>query len=122
MDSSTSTGKLLLTLKQQLRVKGLHYRDVAGRLKVSEGTVKRYFSGKGVGIDTLEKLAKIVDLDLLSLATLAQQHNIEGGLNLAQQAAVARHTIGPQQTFSTSTLLPQHTSNHPSTRCSITHR
>jgi len=93
MDASTSTGKLLLTLKQQLRAKGLHYRDVAARLKVSEGTVKRYFSGKGVGIDTLEELAEIVDLDLLSLATLAQQHTVDGGLTLAQQAAVAKSQL-----------------------------
>jgi transcriptional regulator with XRE-family HTH domain len=93
MDSSTSTGKLLLTLKQQLRVKGLHYRDVAAHLKVSEGTVKRYFSGKGVDIETLEKLAEIADLDLLSLATLAQEHMVEGGLTKAQQAAVAKNQL-----------------------------
>jgi hypothetical protein len=43
------------------------------RLKVSEGTVKRYFSGKGVSVNVIDKLAEIVDLDLLSLAALAQE-------------------------------------------------
>jgi transcriptional regulator with XRE-family HTH domain len=93
MDSSTSTGKLLNTLKQQLRARGLHYRDVAAHLKVSEGTIKRYFSGKGVDIETLEKLAAIADLDLLSLARLAHEHSIEGGLNRAQQAALAKSQL-----------------------------
>jgi transcriptional regulator with XRE-family HTH domain len=94
MDASTSAGKLLLSLKQQLRSKGLHYRDVAARLKVSEGTVKRYFSGKGVTINVLEKLAQTVDLDLLSLAVLAQQQNpTVPRLTKAQQAALKRSKI-----------------------------
>jgi transcriptional regulator with XRE-family HTH domain len=84
----------MIALRQQLRAKGLHYRDVAARLKVSEGTVKRYFSGKGVSIIVLDKLAQIVDLDLLSLAVLAQQQNItEPWLTKAQQAALKRSKL-----------------------------
>ena len=94
MDTSTSTGRLLIAMRQQLKARGLHYRDVALRLKVSEGTVKRYFSGKGVSITVLEKLAATVDLDLLSLVTLAQQQNIsEGALTQAQQAALRRSRV-----------------------------
>jgi transcriptional regulator with XRE-family HTH domain len=91
MDMSSSAGKLLLTLKEQLRSKGLHYHDVAVRLKVSEGTIKRYFSGRGVDINVLDRLAQIVGLDLLSLAALAQQQNTtEPGLTKAQKAALKR--------------------------------
>src|SRR5579862_4173423 len=75
LDNSTPAGRLLVALKQQLRVKGLHYRDVATRLKISERTVKRYFSGKGLTIDILQRLADVVGLDMMSLVILAQQHS-----------------------------------------------
>jgi transcriptional regulator with XRE-family HTH domain len=75
MRASTPCEKIIATLRSQLQAKGHHYRDVAAHLGVSEGTVKRYLSGKAVTIDTLQKLAEIVGQDLLSLATLAQQDN-----------------------------------------------
>jgi transcriptional regulator with XRE-family HTH domain len=87
-DISTPTGKLLLVLKRQLRVRGLHYRDVAGRLRISERTVKRHLSGRGLTIEVLQRLADIVELDLLSLVVLAQQHT--GSLpNMTKQQQIA---------------------------------
>lgn len=73
MDESTATGRLIATLKQEFKAKGLHYRDIASRLDVSEGTVKRYFGGKGLSLQALEQLAHLVDHDLLSLAALTEQ-------------------------------------------------
>jgi AcrR family transcriptional regulator len=94
MDASTSAGKLIIALRQQLRIKGLHYRDVAAALKVSEGTVKRYFSCKGLNINVLDKLAQIVDLDVLSLAALAQQqHTNEPGPTVGQKAALKKNKM-----------------------------
>jgi transcriptional regulator with XRE-family HTH domain len=88
MDASTSTGKLVAVLKRQLKTKGLQYRDVAARLRVSEGTVKRYLSGKGITVSILEKLAQIVELDLLSLVVLGQQNITEPELTKAQQTTL----------------------------------
>jgi transcriptional regulator with XRE-family HTH domain len=88
MNAFTSTGKLVVVLKQQLRTKGLRYRDVASRMEVSEGTVKRYFSGKGLTIGVLDKLAQTVDLDLLSLMVLGQQNMPGPELTAAQQTAL----------------------------------
>lgn len=90
MKSSTSAQKLIITLKQQLKVKGLHYRDIAARLQVSEGTVKRYFSGKGVSVDVLEQLAEIVELDLFTLAALAQQQDLMADRPTKRQHAALR--------------------------------
>jgi transcriptional regulator with XRE-family HTH domain len=91
MDASTPIGKLIAALKEQLKIKGLHYRHIAARLKVSEGTVKRYFSGKGLDLPVLQKLAETVDLDLLSLVVLAQQQSPDGPeLNKAQRALLKR--------------------------------
>lgn len=86
---SPSVEKMILVLKQELKAKGLKRRDVAARLGVSEVTVKRYLSGRSVTIATLEGLARLVDLDLLSLAARAQeQGESTPTLNKAQQAAL----------------------------------
>jgi transcriptional regulator with XRE-family HTH domain len=94
MDTSTSVGKLIVALKEQLRIKGLHYRDVASRLKISERTVKRYFSGRGVTLDVLQQLADVVELDVLSLILLAQQQTVAfPEMSTAQQAALRKNGI-----------------------------
>jgi AcrR family transcriptional regulator len=109
MDASTSTGKLVGVLKRQLRTKGLQYRDVASRLRVSEGTVKRYFSGKGLTISILEELAQIVELDLLSLVVFGQQNITEPELTKAQQTALrsSRASLGVFYSLSMGFTLPQ---------------
>jgi transcriptional regulator with XRE-family HTH domain len=91
MDASTPTGKLLLALKEQFKARRLNYRDVGARLQVSEATVKRYFSGKGVTVEVLQRMAEIVGLDLFSLVILAQEVSaIQHGLNSAQLAALKK--------------------------------
>jgi AcrR family transcriptional regulator len=94
MDATTSTGKIASALRRELRSKGLHYRDVARRLGVSEGTVKRYFVGKGLGLPVLEKLLDVLDLDLLALLVMAQQLNkTQPGLSKGQRAALSRSRV-----------------------------
>lgn len=94
MDATTSTGKIVSALREKLRAKGLHYRDVARRLGVSEGTVKRYFAGKGLGLPVLEKLVDVLDLDLLALLVMAQQANQTGpGLSRGQRAALSKSRV-----------------------------
>lgn len=91
MDESTPEGKIMTILKQELKVRGFQYRDIASRLKVSQGTIKRYFTGKGVSLTVLRKLADIADLDLLSLATLAEQRRAdERKFSKSQQAALGK--------------------------------
>jgi len=86
---SPSVEKMIQVLKQELKAKGLKRRDVATRLGVSEITVKRYLSGRSVTIPTLEALAALVNLDLLSLAAQAQEQGTSiPRLNKAQQAAL----------------------------------
>ena len=91
MDASTPTGKLLQTLKQQLKAKHLNYRDVATQMKVSEATVKRYFSGKGVTVEVLQHMAAVVGLDLYSLVIVTEdQDEVHLGLSSMQLAALKR--------------------------------
>lgn len=94
MDASTPEGKIVAALKQELKARGLHYRNIASRLKVSEATVKRYFSGKGVTLAVLCRLAEIADLDLLSLASVAQQRDAsEHKFTKTQQAALGKDKL-----------------------------
>jgi transcriptional regulator with XRE-family HTH domain len=94
MDLSTATGRVIVALKQQLKVKGLHYRDVASRLKISERTVKRYFSGRGITLDVLQQLAEIVELDVLSLVVLTQQQSIAfPEMSRTQQAGLRKNVM-----------------------------
>jgi transcriptional regulator with XRE-family HTH domain len=94
MDLSTPAGRLIVALKEQLRLKGLHYRDVASRLKISERTVKRYFSGRGVTLDVLQRLAEVVELDVLSLVALAQQQGLAfPEMSKSQQAALRKNRL-----------------------------
>jgi transcriptional regulator with XRE-family HTH domain len=91
MDESTPEGKIMVVLKQELRAKGFQYREIASRLKVSQGTIKRYFTGKGVSLAVLRRLAEIADLDLLTLATLAEQQRVEERkFTKPQQAALGK--------------------------------
>lgn len=79
----------MLALKQQLKAKRVTYRDVAAQLRISEATVKRYFSGKAVTVDVLHRMAEIVGLDLFSLVIVAQDHSaVQHGFNTAQLTAL----------------------------------
>lgn len=93
MDASTPEGRILAALKHELRAKGFHYRDIASRLKVHEATVKRYFTGKGVSLTVLRKLAEVADLDLLSLAALAERYAGERTFTKAQQAILGKSRL-----------------------------
>lgn len=95
MDTAPPEVRILATLKRELRAKGLHYSDVAARLRVSEATIKRYFNGKGVSLSVLVKLADIAGLDLLALAELAERDEIAGRTfsEIQQQALTESHLL-----------------------------
>lgn len=92
MDTFSGEGRILWVLKQELKAKGLHYRDIAPRLRVSESTLKRYFNSGGITIADLLKLADIAGLDLQSLAAMAEEKNAaEHKFTKAQQVALTRN-------------------------------
>ncbi len=62
--------RLIQTIKRQLKIRGLNYRDVALALGVSEPSVKRLFAN---GRLTLERLVQLSQLLGLTLAELTQQ-------------------------------------------------
>jgi transcriptional regulator with XRE-family HTH domain len=66
---SSEIAELIMTIKRQLKSQGLTYRDVARRLNVSEGSIKRTFANESF---TLARLAQISELLGFTLAELLQ--------------------------------------------------
>jgi transcriptional regulator with XRE-family HTH domain len=64
------TTQLIQTIKRQLKIRGLSYRDVASALAVSEPSVKRLFAN---GRFTVDRLAQLSNLLGLTLAELVQE-------------------------------------------------
>jgi transcriptional regulator with XRE-family HTH domain len=94
MDPSTPGGRLVATLKQQLKLRGLRYRDIASRLKVSEATVKRYLRGKGVSLIVLQDLMEIANLDFPSLVLLSEEQSVNAtDLTERQQSALRENRV-----------------------------
>ena len=62
--------QLIATIKRQLKIRGLGYRDVALALSLSEASVKRLFAN---GRFTVDRLAQLSHLLGLTLAELTQE-------------------------------------------------
>lgn len=60
--------QLIQTIKRQLKIRGLSYRDVASALAVSEPSVKRLFASGRFTVDRLAQLSKLLGLTLAELA------------------------------------------------------
>lgn len=88
----TEIPRVLALLKTSYRSKRIRYKDVAARLEVSEPTIKRYFSGRGLTLDTLERLCQVAGLKLSDLHELlaADTAPANGRLTLAQEQGLTR--------------------------------
>jgi transcriptional regulator with XRE-family HTH domain len=60
--------QLIQTIKRQLKIRGLNYRDVARVLGMSEASVKRLFSNARFTVDRLAQLSGLLGLTLAELA------------------------------------------------------
>ncbi len=58
---------VLAILKANFKLHSMRYADVAEKLQVSEVSVKRYMSGKGLTLAVLERLCSVVNLQLSDL-------------------------------------------------------
>ncbi len=85
------TSELISTLKKCLKAKGVSYRHVATELNLSETSVKRLFSQESFSIKRIEKICKLLDMDLFDLALMAKREREPGKapLTLAQEQALA---------------------------------
>ena len=68
----TNSTKIVTTLKQQLKHRGITYRALAGQLKLSESAVKHMFSTGNLSIKRLDELCAILELDIGELVNIAE--------------------------------------------------
>jgi DNA-binding Xre family transcriptional regulator len=61
---------LIDTLKKSLRQRALTYADVASTLRLSESSVKRLFSRKDLSLDRIERICRLMKLDITDLLEL----------------------------------------------------
>lgn len=55
-------------LKQELKAKNITYADLAGRIKMSEASVKRMFAQKNFTLQRLDEILKATDISLTDIA------------------------------------------------------
>ena len=81
------TRQIVETLKRELKAQGVTYRQVAGKLDLSEASVKRLFSEQSF---TLDRLAQICELLHLEISDLIRQ--MEKNLDLTEQLTLEQET------------------------------
>src|SRR3546814_11611482 len=64
--------QLLRALKQVLKLRGMRYSDLARGLGVSEPTVKRMLSTGRIDLARLERICRLLDIDLFELVRVAR--------------------------------------------------
>ncbi len=87
----SQTSDLLAMLKKCLKIKGIGYRQLAEEMGLSEASIKRLFSQEAFSLKRIEKVCKILDMDLFDLALMArkEQEQDEEPLTMAQENALA---------------------------------
>ena len=85
--------RIVDTLKQVVRMRGLTYAGLAKRVKLSEASVKRLFSQRRFTLARLAQFCEAVEIDVAELARMARGRAGEAAeLTLAQEMALAADT------------------------------
>lgn len=80
-------------LKRLLRERHLTYRDLAGRLGMSEANVKRMFARQSITLERLEAICAILDLGLAELFAIVDSN--ERSLTQLTHAFPSRNASTP---------------------------
>ena len=68
----TTSSKVVNTLKRQLKLRGITYKTLAGRLELSESAVKHMFSTGNLSLKRLDQLCSVLELDIGELVNIAE--------------------------------------------------
>ena len=80
---------LIERLKQELKARGITYRDVAAAIDMSEASVKRLFSRHDLTLSRLDAICALADLELTDLTRgIDPDDRLLGELTEAQEAAL----------------------------------
>ncbi len=90
MSSKAHTSTLIAALKGVLKSRGMTYRELAAKLKLSEASVKRLFAEETFTLKRLEEICRVLDFDFFELARLARGASAEvDEMSMRQEEALA---------------------------------
>ena len=87
----SETAQIIDVLKRTLKTRGLTYRDVARRVGLSEGSIKRVFSAETFTLQRLESICAAVGISMTELMRAAANSHEAGSqyLSLEQEQLLA---------------------------------
>lgn len=65
--------QLIVTLKKQLKAKGLTYRDLAKKIGISESSIKRTFAEGSFSLQRVEQICHLMDMDVADLVHMMER-------------------------------------------------
>lgn len=68
----TTSARIIDTLKRELKARGHTYRDLAGRLDLSESAVKHMFSTGNFSLKRLDEVCAVLELDIGDLVDIGE--------------------------------------------------
>ncbi|HEX7856163.1 MAG TPA: helix-turn-helix transcriptional regulator [Sphingobium sp.] len=71
IDPDSQSARMLGYLRDVLRARAMRYVDVAALMGVSEKSIKRYMTGRGVTLPVLERLCAVAGMSMSELSELA---------------------------------------------------
>lgn len=69
-----TTEKILLVVKQQLRLRGITYLQVGEYLGISASSIKRLFADQSFTLRRIEQLCELMGFDMLQMLQLADEY------------------------------------------------
>ena len=66
--------RIVATLKQQLKLRGITYKALAERLQLSESAIKNMFATGNLSLKRLDELCEVLELDIGELVSIADVH------------------------------------------------
>jgi len=70
----TTSSRIIDTLKRQLKVRGITYKELAERLDLSESAVKHMFSTGNFSLKRLDDVCAVLELDIGDLVDISDSH------------------------------------------------
>lgn len=85
--------QFLEALKKALKSKGIIYKDLSQRLKISESSVKRILSSKSLTLERLEEICRVTDINFSEVCRIADfnQEDQAGFFTDDQERALAEN-------------------------------
>jgi len=68
----TTSARIVDTLKRELKARAITYRDLAGKLELSESAVKHMFSTGNFSLKRLDEIGTVLELDIGDLVHISE--------------------------------------------------